>query len=76
MTHSFDVRRPLGVLFVVFGAILVLEGAVGRIQVTGINVDLWWGGALAGFGAVMLALAARARARAHRTNQRPGAQSP
>jgi hypothetical protein len=58
---NFDLRLPIGLLFVVFGAILALDGLIAHRMVLGINVNLWWGAVMIVFGAAMLALAARAR---------------
>jgi hypothetical protein len=58
---SFDLRLPIGLLFVVFGVILALDGLVAGRLVLGINVNLWWGVVLIVFGGGMLALAARAK---------------
>ncbi len=60
---NFDLRLPIGLLFVVFGAILALDGLIAHRMVLGINVNLWWGGVMVVFGAVMLWLASRARKR-------------
>jgi hypothetical protein len=58
---NFDLRLPIGLLFVVFGAILALDGLIAHRMVLGINVNLWWGVVMVVFGAAMLWLAARAR---------------
>jgi hypothetical protein len=63
----FDLRLPIGFLFSIFGAILVIYGfftpAEAYRQSLGINVNLYWGVVLCGFGGVMLGFALRARAR-------------
>ena len=55
-----DIRIPIGALFLVIGLLLVLEGAVSPSSFydrsLGININLWWGGVLAAFGALMLFL--------------------
>jgi len=65
---QLDLRLPIGLLFSIFGAILVVYGLVTPIeaykQSLGINVNLYWGVVLCGFGAVMLGFALRARAQA------------
>lgn len=58
---NFDLRLPIGLLFVVFGAILALDGLIARRLVLDINVNLWWGLVMIVFGAAMLSLAARAK---------------
>ena len=63
----FDLRLPIGFLFSIFGAILVIYGFITPAetyrQSLGINVNLYWGVVLCGFGGVMLGFALRARAR-------------
>jgi hypothetical protein len=62
-----DLRIPIGVLFVVLGAILGVYGVMtaGDTQMYeragGLNINLWWGLAMLVSGAVFLALAARGR---------------
>jgi hypothetical protein len=56
-----DLRFPLGLLLAFYGVILVVNGAIEGTRVTGVNVNLWWGGVLLLFGAAMLYLARRAR---------------
>ena len=58
---SFDVRLPIGLLFLAIGALLIALGLTGtaaslRTADLGVNIDLAWGGALAVFGAVMIGL--------------------
>ncbi len=61
---KLDVRWPIGGMFSMFGAILVVYGIVSSPAIyeksLGINVNLWWGLVLLVFGLVMLALAYRA----------------
>ena len=56
-----DIRRPIGLMFVVKGIILVLYGFLSdpsHYTVSlGINVNLIWGAAMLAFGILMLALA-------------------
>ncbi|MDP1858458.1 MAG: hypothetical protein Q8K82_07305 [Gemmatimonadaceae bacterium] len=63
----FDLRLPIGFLFSIFGAILVVYGFLSPAetyrQSFGINVNLYWGVVLCAFGGVMLAFAIRARGR-------------
>ena len=48
-------------MFTIFGVILVLVGLFGSAALTeqslGVNINLWWGLVMLGFGAVMLSLA-------------------
>lgn len=62
---NFDVRLPIGLMFSIFGVMLVLFGLVADEaiyqQTMGVNVNLWWGLVLLVFGAAMLWMAWRAR---------------
>jgi len=59
---GFDIRMPIGMLFTLFGILLIGYGAATRESVMyadhslGLNMNLWWGGALLVFGLAMLAL--------------------
>jgi uncharacterized membrane protein HdeD (DUF308 family) len=59
--NRFDIRRIIGGLFVLYGVILVVVGAVGTDEIknkaAGINVNLWTGVAMLVFGALMIAWA-------------------
>ena len=60
----FDVRLPIGLLFLLIGSLVAVCGLLGDPAVfaahsAGLNIDLVWGLVMAGFGAVMLLLAAR-----------------
>ena len=64
---SFDVRLPIGLLFLAIGALVAVYGLIGdkaalTAHSAGLNIDLVWGLVMAGFGAVMLVLAVLARA--------------
>lgn len=58
---GLDIRYPIGVLFVIIGAILVLSGLTSDALVyrrsLGINVNLWWGAVLLLAGFLMLWIA-------------------
>jgi hypothetical protein len=58
-----DLRLPIGLMFSLFGAILLVYGLVSDPTIyqrsLGINVNLWWGVVLLGFGLVMLWLSLR-----------------
>ena len=60
---GIDLRLPIGLLFVVLGALLAAFGAVSDpatyARSLGYNVNLWWGLALFCFGLVMLYLVRR-----------------
>jgi hypothetical protein len=53
----FDIRRIIGGLFVLYGLILVVTGAVGtdliKNKAAGVNIDLWTGLAMLAFGVLM-----------------------
>lgn len=58
---AFDIRFPIGLLFVAIGAILAGSGWLGdpaayQGRSLGLNINLIWGAAMALFGAAMLAL--------------------
>ena len=58
---SFDIRLPIGLLFLIVGLLLAALGLTGdparlRTQALGVNIDLVWGVVLTLFGLVMLAL--------------------
>jgi hypothetical protein len=61
---SLDIRIPVGLMFGIIGAILVVFGLVSDPQIyersLGINVNLGWGCVLLSFSGLMLLLALRA----------------
>jgi hypothetical protein len=66
---KLDVRLPIGLMFALLGAILVVFGLASDKTIyarsLGINVNLWWGLVLLVFGALMLAFALRGGRRGH-----------
>ncbi len=60
---GLDIRIPVGLMFAIIGAILVVYGLVGDARIyqasLGINVNLWWGAVLLAFGLVMFYLGKR-----------------
>jgi hypothetical protein len=62
---TLDLRLPIGLMFSIFGVMLVIFGLVSDTAIyarsLGINVNLWWGVVLLAFGLAMLGLALRAR---------------
>jgi hypothetical protein len=66
---NLDLRLPIGLMFSIFGLMLTgygfLSDATIYARSLGVNVNLWWGLVLLGFGLVMLALAVRARGERH-----------
>ena len=65
----FDLRLPVGLMFTVFGLILIALGLFGGEALTekslGIDMNLWWGIVELLFGAAMLFFGWR-RSRRHR----------
>jgi hypothetical protein len=62
---GLDIRLPIGIIFSIYGIILMLYGAVADAAMfqeksLGVNIDIWWGAAMLVFGAFMWALAFRA----------------
>ena len=59
-----DVRWPIGGLFTITGALLVIYGLLSDPAIyaksLGINVNLWWGLVMLVFGLLMLLFAYRA----------------
>jgi hypothetical protein len=59
-----DVRQPIGLLFAIYGLILVASGLLQPIQTVipdhniSFNLDLVWGGLMGLFGMMMLSFAA------------------
>jgi ABC-type Fe3+-siderophore transport system permease subunit len=62
---NLDLRLPLGLMFTIVGALLVLFGLISDDAIyarsLGINVNLWWGLVLVAFGLITLALTRRKR---------------
>jgi len=64
---GLDIRLPIGIMFVIVGALLVVFGLISSGDTElyrrslGININLWWGFLLLAFGVLMLALARRAK---------------
>ena len=50
---SFDLRLSIGLLLLACGGVLTLHGLIVGTRVLDININLWWGLVVAGFGAVM-----------------------
>lgn len=63
---SFDVRLPIGLLFLAIGGLVAVYGLTGdqaalTAHSAGMNIDLIWGLIMAAFGAVMLGMVVLAR---------------
>ncbi|MEO8966738.1 MAG: hypothetical protein ABI355_04065 [Solirubrobacteraceae bacterium] len=58
IANRFDIRRLIGGLFLLYGAILLVLGIVGshavKTKAAGINIDLWTGIGMLVFGALMV----------------------
>ena len=54
---NLDLRWPLGWLFMLLGAILVVQGLAVGTRVLGFNVNLVWGAVMVVCGAIALFLA-------------------
>jgi hypothetical protein len=63
---DFDLRKPLGFMFTLLGALLVVYGVLSGPEIYqrsfGINVNLIWGAVLLVFGGTMLWLGRTRRA--------------
>jgi hypothetical protein len=61
---GLDIRLPIGIIFTIYGAVLIIYGAVADpaifVNSLGVNIDIWWGVAMLIFGLVMGILAFRA----------------
>ncbi len=55
---NLDLRLPIGLLFAIYGVILTGVGFFGPAALTerslGVNINLWWGLVMLGFGVAML----------------------
>ena len=62
---GLDIRKPIGLLFSAFGALLIAFGLLSNRAIYArsldINVNLWWGLVMLAFGAIMLWLGRRKR---------------
>ncbi len=60
---GLDIRLPIGIIFTIYGAILIIYGLGADpaifVNSLGVNIDIWWGGAMLVFGLVMGILAFR-----------------
>ena len=68
-SSALDLRLPIGLLFLLLGAILTVFGVMTNadpamyLPSAGVNINLVWGVVLIGFGLVMTGLALRATMR-------------
>lgn len=64
---GLDIRLPIGLLFSIFGLLLVVFGAFGDKTIyqrsLGVNINLWWGIVMLLFGIVMFLFGKRRLAR-------------
>ena len=72
---GLDIRLPIGLMFSLFGLLLVAYGAFGDKSIyqrsLGININLIWGAVLLVFGIVMLLLGRRGTAKAEPADESP-----
>lgn len=74
---GLDIRYPIGIMFAIVGALLVIFGLTtsGNTELyrrsLDININLWWGLLLLAFGLLMLFLAWRTKGRAQQPNLQP-----
>ena len=65
---KLDIRIPIGLLFLVFGGLLVAFGMASNSAIyersLRINVNLWWGAVMLVFGLFMFVLGRRGQRRA------------
>jgi len=58
IANRFDIRRIIGGLFVLYGVVLLITGAVGSDEVknkaAGVNIDAWTGLGMLVFGVLMI----------------------
>jgi len=70
-----DIRLPIGLMFALLGALLVVFGLIADKTVfqrsLGINVNLWWGIVMLVFGVVMFFLGRRGTATARLNEESP-----
>lgn len=67
----FDVRLPIGLLFLAIGLLVAGYGLMGdqamlEAHSAGLNIDLVWGSVMAAFGVAMLGMVAWARRKTDR----------
>jgi hypothetical protein len=68
-TARFDIRIPIGILFLALGVILAIYGVMTRSDITlygrseYIVINLWWGLVMVVFGGAMLFFGSRAHSR-------------
>jgi hypothetical protein len=64
---GLDIRWPIGIIFTIYGILLIIDGMVADpaifVSSVGLNIDLWWGLAMLVFGMIMGILAFRAARR-------------
>jgi len=64
---GLDIRLPIGIIFSIYGAVLIIYGALVDPAIfansLGLNIDIWWGAAMLVFGLFMAFLAFRASRR-------------
>jgi len=60
---GLDIRLPIGIMFSILGTLLTVYGLVSDESIyqrsLNININLWWGIVIFGFGLMMLILSKR-----------------
>ena len=60
---GLDIRSPIGIIFTIYGALLIIYGLVADpaifVNSLDVNIDVWWGVAMLVFGLVMAIFAFR-----------------
>jgi hypothetical protein len=77
---GLDIRLPIGMLFGILGALLILYGLVGDQTIyqssLGININLWWGVVMLIFGVIMAYFGRRGERSDHPSGVRPAMETP
>jgi hypothetical protein len=75
---NLDIRTPIGLLFLILGALIAGFGVVTNFtdpsmyaRSLDVNVNIWWGLVMLGFGAAMFHYGRRAVATAAEPSQTP-----
>jgi hypothetical protein len=77
---GLDIRLPIGLMFTIFGLLLVIYGMVSDKSIyqksLGLNINLYWGAVMIVFGLVMLLLGRRGASGLRSTEADAAADSP
>jgi arginine exporter protein ArgO len=71
---GLDIRIPIGILFAIFGALLITFGVLGDHTIyaksLNININLWWGIVMLLFGGAMLLLSGYSGRRQRKSDEK------